>query len=798
MKSLLYKAAIILITATSSYGQIRFSDITDTCGLGNFHTNGYGVAIVDYNRDSYQDIFIVGQEGQNKLFQNDGSLHFNDMTLIVGISGLGAGWGVCYGDFDSDYDEDIYISTRDGGRNQLYVFQNNYFVDRAQELHVDDPGGYGYAACFAPFTKSLYLDLVSANQAWSGHRQSCRFFAGSSSGIFTDITLYSGLADSSQYWDGAAVCNFDNDNDLDLLISGESYNRLYNNNGHGYFIDFSDSAGINIPRDGDTTGYGITWGDYDNDGFMDYYITNWQLQHGEMFRNNGNGTFTDVTLSLGLGLEVWGHSVSFGDFDNDCWVDLYSVSAGFGNKLYKNDNGQSFSDVTELAGVDDNGYCCGMGLGDFDSDGKLDIVSAHYAAAVRTAFIYRNTTISNNNWVEIKVNGFPPNPDGIGARVRLFAGGMMQTREVSGGSGFGSQNMLPLHFGLGLSNIIDSLIITYPNTRIAPIKYYQLSGGAYYQLPNIVIDAAAISNGQELFQDFEIPISPRIGYCNRGTVDLLRAKTICNLISNGINQHIDSTYIEYLAQGETTYVDYLEYSLPRSRQFYILDGIISTNGDQDRQNDTVSTVFYAGFSHDIDCRFIIPSNPESLAVNLPPKVILSNPGISVEIAIPVRCQAWFQDSLIYSNDIIHDNVLAPFARDTILFFDFNPRIAGLYRFETYSMLTNDRDRSNDTSRFEITFIGSDCDYIVGDINGSGVTNGVDIVYAVRYFKGGEPPQYVCDCPSVGPMYAAGDVNGSCSFNGSDITYMVNFFKGGAELAPCPYCMPRGMRLGKLQ
>jgi hypothetical protein len=776
-----------------SQAEIRFSNITDTCGIGNFHEAGFGVAIIDFNGDSLQDIFVVGQQGHNRLFQNNGNMEFVDMTSNLHIAGSGEGWGVCYGDFDSDYDEDIYISRRDAGRNQLFVFDNGTYADRAQQLHVDDPGGYGYSACFAPFTKSLCLDIISVNQAWSGHRQSCRFFAGSPGGVFTDISYYAGLADSSQYWDCASACNYDNDGDLDLLVSGESFNRLYNNNGHGFFSNFSDSAQINLPRDGDTTGYGITWGDYNNDGNMDYYITYWHDQNGEMFRNNGDGTFTDVTTSLGLGHEYWSHSVSFGDFNNDGWLDIYAVSASYGNKLYKNNRGTSFTDISVQAGVEDWGYCCGLGLGDLDGDGKLDMVVGHYANPSRMAYLYRNTTVNTNNWIEIKINGFPPNPDGIGARVRLFTGSIVQTREVSGGSGFGSQNMLPLHFGLGTATTVDSLIITYPNTRIAPIKYHNLSGNGYYELPDIVIDAAGVGVLQPQLQDYETPLYPEISFTNRGTVDLMQVKTACNLITNGVRQQIDSAYIQFFAQGDTTVVEYLDYSLPRCRQTYTLEGIITTNGDRQRQNDTVSTTFYAGYYHDLDCRFANISHPESLVINMPPRVVLTNVGITPESSIPVRCRIWLNDSLLYSEDYHYATTLSPLSRDTLLFPSFDPTGPGRYRVSVYSMLASDQDRSNDTSSYEIELGGSGCNYVIGDINNSGRANGVDIVYAVRYFKGGEAPPYICDCPTVGPLYVAGDVNGSCTFNGADITYMVNFFKGGATLTMCPYCMPGGMK-----
>jgi hypothetical protein len=793
----IYFIAIFLF-CNLAHGQILFEDRTDSSGLGDFHDLGYGTAMLDYDHDGLLDIFVVGQGGQNKLFKNIGNLLFEDVTGTVGIQGSGAGWGVCFGDFDSDNDEDIYISRRDNLKNDFFIFENGIYDEMAHYLQVDDPQGYGYSACFAPLTKDLALDLIVTNQAWpNGRHQSCRFFAGNIGAPFTNVTLSSGIADSSQYWDCVSAADYDNDGKLDLLVSAESHNRLYHNDGNGYFTDVSDSAGINTPPTGDTTGYGITWGDYNNDGWLDVYISCWHYQNGRLFRNNGNGTFTDVTHDLGVGQEVWSHSVSFGDFDNDGWLDLYSVSASYGNRLYKNNQGNSFVEIGQQAQVRDNHWGCGLSVGDLDRDGRLDLVVGHYENGgdyPPKASFYHNITDNTNNWLEIKVNGFSPNPDAIGARVRIVAGGMMQIREVSGGSGFGSQNMLPLHFGLGAAATVDSLIITFPVAHIPPLVYVGLDPNGYYELPDVILDVASIVMiSPDDLVDCEQMIVPELTIANEGNVDATDFKALCELTYDTTTVLIDSLRVEYLAVGDSMVLDFAPYTLPRCRNNYHIEGIVKLLGDILRSNDTTTTDFYAAYTHDIACGPIINPAAETLLIDFEPEVTINNLGINTENNFPISCTIFFDDSLVYQAEVAYNEALTPISTGRARFPEFAPPAEGRYRFDFAACLQNDRDISNDSASAQIDIFFGNCDYLIGDINGNGRVNGLDIVYGVKFFKGGNPPPYICPCGTFGLIYIAGDINASCSFNGADITSFINYFRGYYNFEPCPFCPPSGFR-----
>jgi len=783
--------SLTLFGHNPAYSQISFVNMTDSCGLGGYHENGYGTALIDYDNDGDLDIFVVGQNGQNKMFSNIGNWHFENATDITGIAGSGAGWGVCFGDFDADFDEDIYVSCRDNGNNELFVYTNGGYLESAITYNVADRGGCGYAAFFAPLTKNMVLDLVVVNQAWSGNRQSCRLFAGHIEEPFTNVTATSGIADSSQYWDCGATSDYDNDNDLDILITGESTNRLYRNNGHGLFTNFSDSAGINLPRDGDTTGYGITWGDYDNDGDFDYYISHWHDQNSEMYRNEGDGTFTDVTQSLGLSYEVWCHSVSFGDLDNDGWIDLYAVTAGSGNWLYHNDQGISFT-VVDTADVHDGNYGCGLSLGDIDWDGKIDMVVGHYHEYVDKVYVYKNNTFNDNNWVIIEVNGFYPNPDAIGARVRLFAGNLAQMREVSGGSGFGSQNMLPLHFGLGTASVIDSLIITYPGTHIPPLTYYNLTPNLIYELPEINIDVASVmALSPANYQDIMAPVNTIFKIANVGNVDAVDFWSFCNLIDADGRSGIDSLFIPYIRSHDSLDISFAPFYLPQPRQHYFLEELVQLPGDFNAMNDTITNAVYAGYSHDLACGQVISPPLDSAVAPIFPAVAILNTGISPECDFEVLCTAYLNNVSIYEEESFFRNNLPPLITNSIEFPPFTPISSGTYKFVFRTNLSTDIDQSNDTTTIFIYIPVGNCDYVLGDINDNGIVNGVDLLYSAQYLRGGIPPPYVCDCPLHGMIFAAGDVNGSCTFNGMDVSLMVNYFRGEESLLACPNCPPIG-------
>jgi hypothetical protein len=363
---------------------------------------GMGVAWGDYDNDGDLDLYLVNFRSANKLFQNDGVGGFTDATGGLPLGDTGDGFGMAWGDYDNDGHLDLFVANNGGNK----LFRN------------DGVGG------------------------------------------FTDVT--SGPLGGTVGDRGVAWGDYDNDGDLDLYlanaVSGESNNKLFRNDGAGGFTDVTSG-----PLGGNTySSGGVAWGDYDNDGDLDLYLAN--NGTNQLLRNSGppGFTFTDVTSGpVGDDIGV-GQGVAWGDYDNDGDLDLYVVNAGTGfagDKLLRNDGGGVFSDATSgpLGDFGDDGV--GVAWGDYDNDGDLDLYVANDGANK----LFQNEVPVGNHWLHIDLVGVISNRSGIGARVRLVAGGVSQIREVSGGSGFLSQNSLTVEFGVGSATVVDLLEVTWPS-----------------------------------------------------------------------------------------------------------------------------------------------------------------------------------------------------------------------------------------------------------------------------------------------------------------------------------------------
>jgi hypothetical protein len=268
-------------------------------------------------------------------------------------------------------------------------------------------------------------------------------------GAFVDATA-GPLADA-----GWGVCatwgDYDNDGDPDLYITNDGPNRLLRNNGDGTFARV-----IGLAIEDGNAGYGAAWGDYDNDGDLDLYVANYGSPN-KLIRNDGGDAFTQIT-SGPLGDPGNGTGVAWGDYDLDGDLDLYLANYGTGNKLLRNDGG-AFTAITAGA-LGDDGNGTGVAWADYDGDGDLDL---YLVRDGQSNMLLRNDLASGNHWLHLDLVGRVSNRSAIGARVRVVAGGMRRIQEVSGGSGYMSQNSLTLEFGLGSAAIADSVIVSWPS-----------------------------------------------------------------------------------------------------------------------------------------------------------------------------------------------------------------------------------------------------------------------------------------------------------------------------------------------
>jgi len=485
---------------------------------------GGGAAVfLDYNGDGWMDIYIVngsklegfppGQEPRNVLYRNNGDGTFTDVTEESGVGDTHWGMGCTAVDYDNDGDTDIYVANF--GPNVLY--RNNgdgTFTDVTEEAGVGDPrwstgtawGDYDgdgdldlYVANYVDFDVH-HLEKYRGRNVWHGIEVMAGprglegaedvFYRNNGDGTFTEVTVDAGLVDRLKgYGFTVLFADYDNDGDLDIYVANDSVpNYLYRNNGDGTFTEVGLEAGVAYSEDGrEQAGMGAVFGDYDNDGWLDIFVTNFSDDNNTLYRNEGNGFFTDVTFQAGLGgpslpFVSWG--TEFLDYDNDGWkdifvatghvypqVDLYDFGTTYKerNQLYHNNGDGTFTEVTDQAGpgMQVEKVSRGAAFGDYDNDGDIDVLVLNMGD---TPTLLRNDGGNRNHWIKFRTVGTWSNRDGIGTRIWVTAGGLTQMREVYMGSSFLSGNDIRVHFGLGRNKKAERVKVRWPSGLVEEFR----------------------------------------------------------------------------------------------------------------------------------------------------------------------------------------------------------------------------------------------------------------------------------------------------------------------------------------
>ena len=457
-----------------------FTDATAAAGL-NPTGFPFGNPIWgDFDNDGDLDLFVDNHYNLPPyLYVNSGSSSFTEIFMTTSLKRIldrhGSGW--C--DFDNDGDLDLHITT---GANHgetlglkhdelLLNLGGNQFSDSAEEIGVINTWGRGRSVAWGDYNNDGNPDLLLGNL-----KSDLVLYKNNGDGTFTDVAAVSGLG--GLQFDEADFADYNNDGYPDIFCTdvqakGPNTDHLYRNNGDGTFTDVTAAAGIQ-PL---TNGRSLAWGDYNNDGYLDLFITRGTdigLKQ-TLYLNNGNGTFTDVTDQAGLGAISNNRAAAWGDFDNDGYLDLYVVNSGTDpdgkgpNYLYRNNRNGTFIDVAASTGVESLVLSRGRGAAwaDYDEDGFLDLFvtngedNTDYPEGPQ--FLFHNAG-NANHWLKIKLVGAASSRQGLGAKVTVNASRIIQYRENNGAMGhYLSQGDTPLHFGVGRATTVSRVTVNWPS-----------------------------------------------------------------------------------------------------------------------------------------------------------------------------------------------------------------------------------------------------------------------------------------------------------------------------------------------
>jgi enediyne biosynthesis protein E4 len=525
LTALLAVAAPFALTAPPS-PSTHFTDITQKAGIHFTHNNGAfgrkflpetmgpGVALIDYDNDGWQDIFIVngtawpghpGRATTPALYHNNHDGTFTDVTKKAGLAIPLYGMGVAVGDYDNDGYDDLFVTAY--GQNHL--FRNNHngtFTDVTKKAGLTTPPEFSASAAWVDYDRDGHLDLLVANYVdWSPAKDrycsmdgktksyctpetypgaSVRLWHNNGNGTFTDVTKKAGLYDPSSKSLGIAILDANQDGWPDIAISNDTQpNKLYINNRNGTFTEQGVAAGIAYSDDGVArAGMGIDAADYDRSGYPGLLVTNFSNQMLALYHNERNGLFVDTAPSSEIGrssLLTLGFGCFFFDYDLDGWPDFYVADGHLDDSieriqqrirfaepphLYHNLAGKGFQDVAASMGpsFDAPRVARGAAYGDINNDGAPDIVITTNAGPA-SLFLNQGTT---NHALRIKLIGTKSNRDGIGAVVSVQSATTFQKQMLRSGSSYLSASELILTFGLGSSTKADSIEVRWPSGAV--------------------------------------------------------------------------------------------------------------------------------------------------------------------------------------------------------------------------------------------------------------------------------------------------------------------------------------------
>lgn len=495
--------------------RIRFRDVASQTGIDFMHTNGRagelfvievkgsGVAFIDYDNDDDLDLYAVNGNNLpgaksdltpiNHLYRNNGDGTFTDVTDETGVGDDGYGHGVTIADYDNDGDTDMFVANY--GPNVMY--RNNgdgTFTDVTGEAGVAGKV-WSVSAAFCDVDNDGLLDLYVANYLifdidspvrlppgpgfYDGETDA--LYMNNGDGSFSNMTEER-IGNPNGKGLGVVCFDYDDDGDLEIYVANDNVeNLLYENKGDGFFEDVTLFSGTGVNAAGETqAGMGVDAGDYDNDGDMDLFVTNFKGEYNTLMRNDGSGMFTDVSARQNLvaaSLPYVTFGTAFFDADNDNDLDIYVANGHTDehlpdheqpDQLFENLGDGRYEDASDRSGAPfaTRLVSRGVAFGDYDNDGDVDMVVGNKNGPLN---VLQNVGGNRNNWLMIRTEGTESNRDGIGARIDVTAPDFKRIKDVKSGYSMFSGNDLRVHFGLGELDTVN-VTVRWPSGIVDNIE----------------------------------------------------------------------------------------------------------------------------------------------------------------------------------------------------------------------------------------------------------------------------------------------------------------------------------------
>lgn len=540
----IFLAIIFILTTKSLVAQPVLTDVAQQIGLehvaimSDFEMPAQGgAAWFDYNNDGYFDLYLTGGSAADALFKNEGNGSFTNVTQDAGFGVLAnvETAGVTTGDIDNDGFDDVFVTTFRTDVNYLFLNNGNETFAHQLVWAGENDTANSFSSTFGDLNLDGWLDLYVCN--WSRNMEisldggspqvdseSNFFYENNGDGSFTEKAVDLEFDDSLGCALGVLMTDYDNDHDQDIFVAndfgyfpGNSTNRLFQNEiGAGTWTDVSQLAGVDFGMNG----MGVAKADLDQDGDMDFYVSN--IDHDKLLINSVSG-FEEELLLRGLGNDsVWllnlsmklrttGWGVAFLDIDNDMDEDLMVANGDLyydypnpvldSNKLFINNADGTFTDISFSTGIADTYVSRALAYCDYDLDGDLDVFIGitDSIGGIRNSFLYRNDS-PVANWLQVKARGIQNNRNGIGVKVYTYINGAFQLREIGGESSFNSQNWRVAHFGLGLNQVVDSLVVIWPGGGTD--TYFNISSNQFIEVvegQGLVTGLLSAKNGLEVY-----------------------------------------------------------------------------------------------------------------------------------------------------------------------------------------------------------------------------------------------------------------------------------------------------------